>query len=106
MDVCFSSCAGFDIHRSTVVACIITPSGPATGTFDAFTADLEALATWLEAEGVTHVAMKATGIYWNPGYNVLETVSSLTLWVVNAQHIKRVPGRKTDVQDAQWLADL
>ena len=106
MDVCFSSCAGFDVHRNTVVACIITPRGQATRTFGTFTADLEALAAWLEAEGVTPVAMEATGVYWKPVYNVLETVSSLTLWVVNAQHIKRVPGRKTDVQDAQWLADL
>ena len=106
MDVCFSSCAGFDVHRRTVVVCIITPRGQATRTFGTFTADLEALAAWLEAERITHVAMEATGVYWKPIYNVLERVSSLTLWVVNAQHIKRVPGRKTDVQDAQWLADL
>ncbi len=88
------------------MVCIITPRGQATRTFGTFTADLEALAAWLEAEGVTPVAMEATGVYGKPVYNVLETVSSLTLWVVNAQHIKRVPGRKTDVQDAQWLADL
>jgi transposase len=68
------------------------------------TEDLEAMAAWLEECAVTHVAMESTGVFWKPIYNLLE--ASLTLLLVNPQHIKAVPGRKTDVKDCEWLADL
>src|SRR5262249_3127397 len=73
-------------------------------TFGTMTADLLALADWLQAAGCTHVAMEATGVYWQPLYNLLE--AQFTLLLVNARHIKTVPGRKTDVRDCEWIADL
>jgi transposase len=88
-----------------VVACLITPKGKETRTFKTMTSDLLQLADWIVAEGVTHVAMESTGVYWRPVYNVLEALG-ITLLVMNAQHIKAVPGRKTDVKDAEWIADL
>lgn len=109
MEVTYSHCAGLDVHKKTVVACVVI-SGPgpepyrATRTFTTMTADLLALSDWLTAQGVTHVAMESTGEYWKPIYNILE--SSVTLLVVNAHHLKVVPGRKTDVGDAAWIADL
>jgi len=81
------------------------PAGRTTRSFGTMTADLLALADWLEEEQVTHVAMEATGVYWKPVYNLLES-HELQLLVVNAQHIKAVPGRKTEVKDAEWIADL
>jgi transposase len=106
MDVLYECCAGLDVHKKTVVACVLTPAGQQTRTFPTMTEDLLALGDWLVEHGVTHVAMESTGVYWKPVYNVLEGVPSLTVWVVNAQHIKAVPGRKTDVKDSQWIADL
>jgi transposase len=98
-----------DVHKKTVVACTLLPGTGSephreTRTFETMTADLLALSDWLSAQGVTHVAMESTGEYWKPVYNILE--SSFTLLVVNAHHIKTVPGRKTDVSDAAWIADL
>lgn len=109
MDVVLSHCAGLDVHKRTVVACclITGPEGALqrmTRTFSTHTADLLALADWLSSLGVTHVAMESTAEYWKPLYNLLE--ASFTVLVVNAQHIKTVPGRKTDVKDAEWIADL
>jgi transposase len=109
MDVTYAHCAGLDVHKKTVVACVLTPGTGAephreTRTFATMTADLLALSDWLSATGVTHVAMESTGEYWKPVYNLLE--SSFTLLVVNAHHLKTVPGRKTDVSDAAWIADL
>jgi transposase len=98
-------CCGLDIHKRSVVACVLTPSGRQTRTFGTTTDQLLALADWLMAQGVTHVAMESTGVYWRPIYNVLES-TALVLLVANAQHIKAVPGRKTDVKDAAWIADL
>ncbi len=109
MDVTYTHAAGLDIHKKTVVACILTP-GPkgkphkAIRTFGTMTQDLLALADWLTSHGVTHVAMESTGELWKPVYNILE--ATFTVLVVNAQHIKTVPGRKTDVKDAEWIADL
>lgn len=109
MDVTFPHCAGLDVHKKTVVACCLTP-GPhgaklsETRTFSTMTADLLALADWLTAKEITHVAMESTGEFWKPVYNLLE--ANFQVWVVNAQHIKAVPGRKTDVGDAAWIADL
>ena len=115
MDVVYERCCGLDIHKKTVAACVVVPSPPgpredAQGarkevrTFGTVTDDLLALADWLTAVGVTHVAMESTGVYWKPIFNLLE--GSFELLLVNAQHVKQVPGRKTDVRDCEWLADL
>ena len=109
MDLLHPCCAGLDVHKKTVVACArrLGPDGqPVTAvrSFGTMTADLLALADWLAAEGVTHVAMESTGVYWKPVYHLLE--GRFELLLVNAQHIKKVPGRKTDVKDAEWIAQL
>jgi transposase len=109
MQIVHACCCGLDVHKKSVVACLM--SFDAKGrrrkevrTFGTMTQDLLALSDWLTAAGCTHVAMESTGVYWKPVYNLLEGLFDLL--VVNAQHIKRVPGRKTDVQDAEWIADL
>jgi transposase len=104
MDVVNPSCCGLDVHKKMVVACIITSARREVRTFSAMTGGLEELKGWLTENGVTQVAMESTGVYWKPVYNLLEDY--FTLLVVNAQHIKAVPGRKTDVKDAEWIADL
>jgi transposase len=109
MEVIYARCCGLDIHKQTVVACVIVP-GPErqprkeVRTFGTMTADLLALSDWLAAQGVTHVALESTGVYWKPVWNVLE--GSFELLLANARHIKAVPGRKTDVRDCEWIADL
>jgi transposase len=105
MQVVHERCCGLDVHKKTVVACVVTPEGQQTRTFGTMTRELLALADWLGTTGVTHVAMESTGVFWKPVYNLLEG-RGLTLLVVNARHIKAVPGRKTDVKDAAWIADL
>jgi len=104
MQVVHERCAGLDVHKKTVVASVISREGQETRTFGTMTRDLLLLADWLTERGVTHVAMESTGVYWKPVYNLLE--DQFTLLVVNAHHIKAVPGRKTDVKDAEWIADL
>jgi transposase len=108
MDVLHARCAGLDVHRDSVVACarLVTAEGTAyeIATFGTMAADLERLARWLSARGVTQVAMEATGVYWKPVWAALATQVELIL--ANAAHVKNVPGRKTDVNDATWLADL
>ena len=109
MDVLYSRCCGLDVHKRSVVACLITPGLDGTPTkairtFGTMTEDLLALADWLLAAGCTHVAMESTGVYWKPVYNLLE--DSFALLLANARHIKAVPGRKTDVRDCEWIADL
>ena len=104
MEVLYERCCGLDVHKKGIVACIITPEGKETRTFGTMTDDLLKLADWLASRHVTHVAMESTGSYWKPVYNLLET--EFTLVLGNAQHIKIVPGRKTDVKDAEWIADL
>ena len=109
MEILYERCCGLDVHKRTVVACLLTPgpAGPPTKelrTFGAMTGDLLALSDWLAAAGCTHVAMEATGVFWKPIYNLLE--DRFVVLVVNAAHIKAVPGRKTDVRDAEWIADL
>jgi len=93
------------VHKRTVVACIRTPTASEVRTFATSTPALRELGTWLTAHGVTHIAMESTGVYWQPVFNVLEEFP-LELLVVNAQQVKQLPGRKTDVKDAEWLADL
>jgi transposase len=104
MQVMYERCAGLDVHKKTVVACVVTPAGPETRTFGTMTAALLSLADWLLACGCTHVAIESTGDYWKPVFNILEGTFEVLL--VNAQHVKAVPGRKTDVKDAAWLAEL
>jgi len=105
MEVVHPRCSGLDVHKKTVVACVRVPGRKEVRTFGTVTAELLRLSDWLQEEGVTTVAMESTGVYWKPVFNVLET-TGLELLVVNAQHIKAVPGRKTDVKDAEWIADL
>ena len=104
MDIVCQRCCGLDVHKKSVVACVITPEGQQSRTFRTMTGDLLSLADWLRELQVSHVAMESTGVYWKPVYNLLE--DEFTVMVVNAAHIKRVPGRKTDVADAQWIAQL
>lgn len=108
MEVHHARCAGLDVHKDTVVACarVVGEGGVEhfVETFGATTSPLLALADWLGKHGVTHVAMEATGVYWKPVWHVLE--DSFELVLANAMHIKNVPGRKTDVNDATWIADL
>jgi transposase len=109
MQVLYPRCCGLDIHQKTVVACVLLTDPDGTShrcvrTFGTMTADLLALGDWLELHAVTHVAMESTGVLWRPVFNMLE--EGRTLLLVNAQHLKAVPGRKTDVKDSEWLADL
>lgn len=109
MEVVHERCCGLDVHKKTVVACLLTP-GPGgrpvreVRTFGTTTRELLALMDWLTGSGCSHAAMESTGSYWKPVYNILEC--AFALLVVNAQHMKAVPGRKTDVRDAEWIADL
>lgn len=107
MEVLYPRCAGLDVHKDTVVACarcVSKPQRREVRTFGTTTSELFALADWLESHRCTHVAMEATGVYWKPVWHVLEDRFELVL--ANAQHIRNVPGRKTDVNDATWIADL
>jgi transposase len=109
MDLLYPRCAGIDIHKKTAVVCcrIVEPHGSVTTqtrTFSTMTADLLALSDWLTHLEITHVALESTGEFWKPLYHLLE--GNFTILVVNAQHMHNVPGRKTDVKDAEWIADL
>ncbi|MDA8283819.1 MAG: IS110 family transposase [Actinomycetota bacterium] len=111
MDVIVERCAGLDVGKEEVVAAVRTPGDAGRRrqdirTFPTFTASLEEMAGWLEAEGVTQVVMEATGQYWKPVWYVLEARGGFELLLVNARHVKILPGRKTDVADAAWLAEL
>ena len=104
MDIIHRCCCGLDVHARTVVACLIEDGKKQTRTFSTMTDDLLMLSDWLSREGCTHVAIESTGVYWKPVFNLLEGVLEVVL--VNARHVKAVPGRKTDVRDCEWLADL
>jgi transposase len=109
MEAVVERCAGLDVHQGTVVVCVLLGAAgrkprKEVRTFATVTADLVALRDWLKDLGVTHVGMESTGIYWKPVYAILE--GHFELIVGNAHHIKAVPGRKTDVKDAEWIADL
>jgi transposase len=109
MQVVYERCCGIDVHKQSVVACAVVP-GPdgqplkETRSFATMSEDLEALAGWLAGLGVTHVTMESTGVYWKPVYNLLD--GRFAILVVNAERVKALAGHKTDVQDAEWLADL
>jgi transposase len=109
MEIVSARCCGLDVHKRTVVACLLTPGAEGQPTkeirtFGTMTHDLLALSDWLAAAGCAQVAMESTGVFWKPVYNLLE--GSFEVLVVNAAHIKAVPGRKTDVKDAEWIAEL
>src|SRR3989440_2417878 len=109
LPVLYARCAGLDVHKKTVVACILltAPSGRVTQqvrTFSTTTVGLQALADWLASQGITHVAMESTGIYWRPVFNLLEGRFEVIL--VNGQHMKAIPGHKTDIKDSEWIAQL
>src|SRR5438105_11142691 len=120
MNIVYERCAGLDVHKRNVVACIVTPDvmgqrHKELRTFGTMTPDLvrmRGMRDWLQSLGITHVAMESTGVFWKPIYNLLEEPAlslpkgHFELLLVNAQHIKAVPGRKTDVKDAEWIADL
>jgi transposase len=109
MEVMHKCCAGLDVHKNVIVACVRLTLGRKVErecrTFDTTTTGLLALLSWLSASGCTHVAMEATGVYWKPVWNILSD-GTFELIVANAAHIKNVPGRKTDMNDAMWIADL
>lgn len=105
MEVVLERCAGLDVHKKTVVACALTPKGKELRTFGTMTDELRTLGAWLKERRIFRVAIESSGVYWQPVFNVLEEMG-LELLVANAQHIKAVPGRKTDVKDAEWIADL
>jgi len=109
MDTLCPRCAGIDVHKNNVVVCVRCCDRPRkvleeVRTFSTMTGGLLALADWSAEHGVTHVAMESTGVYWKPVFNILEGCVHVIL--VNAEHVKQVPGRKTDVKDCQWLAQL
>lgn len=109
MQVIHQYCCGLDVHKKTVVACILITSPDGTvqkkvRTFSTMTSDLLAFVDWLQAFQITHVALESTGVYWHPVFNLLEEDFSVIL--VNAQHMKALPGRKTDIKDSEWIADL
>ena len=111
MDVIVERCAGVDVHKKTVMAAVRTPGTAGkrrevVREFSTYNEGLVALRAWLVAEGATKVVIEATGVYWRPVWHVLEEEASLELLLANARHVKNLPGRKTDVADAGWLAQL
>jgi transposase len=105
MEILYENCCGLDVHKKTIVACMINGKKKEIVTFGAMTEDILDLVDWIKARECQCVAMESTGVYWKPIYNLLE-VENMKALVVNAQHIKNVPGRKTDIKDAEWIADL
>ncbi|MFZ3329129.1 MAG: IS110 family transposase [Candidatus Acidiferrales bacterium] len=108
MEVVYRRCGGIDVHKESISVCVLlVEEGGAkkeVRRFGTMTRDLQTLSLWLEQLGVTHVAMESTGVYWKPVWNLLE--GQFELLLVNAQHIKQAPGRKTDIRDCEWIADL
>src|SRR6201987_754520 len=109
MEVIYPCCCGLDVHKKSITACVLWAevkgkSRKQKKRFGTFTHDLLQLADWLGQCGVTHVAMESTGVYWKPVWNIL--AEQFEALLVNAQHIKAVPGRKTDQKDSEWIADL
>lgn len=104
MEIIHHCCCGIDVHAKTVVVCLIKNGKKQIRTYSTMTDDLLALSDWLGSEGCKQVAIESTGVYWKPVFNILEGVLEVVL--VNARHVKAVPGRKTDVRDCEWLADL
>jgi transposase len=110
MRIVYTICCGLDVHKRTVTACLLKWGAQGRGvkevrTFSTTTRGLLELADWLTGQGCQHVAMESTGVYWKPVHNILSGACSEVL-LVNAQHVKNVPGRKTDVKDSEWIAEL
>lgn len=105
MDILYERCCGLDVHKKTIVGCCITPTGKETKSFGTMTGDIRLLVTWLRMLNCSVVAMESTGVYWKPIYNLLE-LEEFDAHVINARSIKTVPGRKTDVKDAEWIAQV
>ncbi len=109
MQVVHSVCCGLDVHKRTVVACLLSVAqGKSTKqlrTFGTTTGELRQLAAWLSEHGCRQAAIESTGVYWKPVFNILES-SGIEVLLVNAQHVRNVPGRKTDLKDAEWIAEL
>lgn len=109
MEAIIERCCGIDVHKKTITACLMIGKSNeqptvTIKTFSTMTRDLLACKDWLESEGCTHVALESTGVYWKPVFNILE--DSMEIILANARHIKNVPGRKTDVKDCAWIAEL
>lgn len=110
MEAIIERACGLDVHKETITGCIMVPKEDGKGikkeirTYNTMTNDLLQLREWLRSEGITHVAMESTGVYWKPVYNILE--DGFEVLLVNARHIKNVPGKKTDIQDAEWICKL
>jgi transposase len=108
MQVIYHRCCGIDVHKKMIVACLLICTAQGVRkeiqTFSTMLSDLFRLRDWLKAQGCQAVAMESTGVYWKPIWNVLE--GEMELLLCNAQHLKAVPGRKTDVKDAEWIGDL
>lgn len=105
MEVIIERACGLDVHKNSITACMMTPEGKEIQSFSTKTVFLLQLLDWLKEQGCTHVAMESTGVFWKPIVNILEA-EGIEFLVVNAQHMKAVPGRKTDVKDAEWIAQL
>ncbi|MBK5446939.1 MULTISPECIES: IS110 family transposase [unclassified Peribacillus] len=105
MEVIIERVCGMDVHKDNITACIMTPEGKEIQTFSTKTVFLIQLMDWIKSHGCTHVAMESTGVFWKPIVNLIEA-EEMEFLVVNAQHMKAVPGRKTDVKDAEWIAQL
>ena len=109
MRMIYERCCGLDVHKSSIAACaLISGKGKTqeeTRRFGTMTSELRELAGWLQQKGIRHVAMESTGVYWKPVWNILEP-AGFELLLANAQEVKVVPGRKTDVRDAEWIAEL
>ena len=105
MDIIIERACGMDVHKDNITACVITPEGKEIKTFSTKTSFLIQLIDWIKKHKCTHVAMESTSVYWKPIVNLLEA-EEIEFLVVNAQHIKSVPGRKNDVKDAEWIAKL
>lgn len=98
-------CCGLDVHKKSITACILSGDNKETLTFGTMIEDIIAMVEWIKENDCKHVAMESTGVYWKPIYNLMEA-EDIEVLVVNAKHIKAVPGRKTDVKDAEWIAEL
>jgi len=105
MQTVYERCCGIDVHKKLIVACFRNGKKSELRKFDTLTCNIKELGKWLLDNGCQMVAMESTGVYWKPIYNILELLN-LDVIVVNAHHMKTVPGRKTDVKDAEWIADL
>jgi transposase len=111
MQIVYQRCCGMDVHKDSVMACVLLIDEygewrSEKRKFGTMTRDLREMATWLASLRVEAIAMEATGVYWKPVWNILEAENKFRLLLVNAHHIKQVPGRKTDQKDSEWIADL